>query len=280
MSNSSLVTYTKLSPNYSSGRVNVTKIAVHYVCGACSVYTVGDIFANPARKASSNYCVDLEGRVGMYVEEKNRSWCTSSSWCDNRAITIEVSNYSDSSISSKAWNKLIDLMVDICQRNGITDFRYTGTRDGNLVAHRWFADTDCPGRWLYARFPQIAEQVNARLHGGDVPDKLTVDGWWGRNTTAFLQRALGTVDDGEVWHQWPSNKQDAFTSGWQFDTTLIGSPVIKALQKKIGATPDGLIGTNTISKLQEYLGTPVDGTLSGPSTCVKELQRRLNGGNL
>ena len=208
MSNSSLVDYTRLSPNYSNGRVNISKIAVHYVAGACSVYTVGEIFAPTSRRASSNYCVDLEGRVGMYVEEKNRSWCTSSSWVDNRAITIEVSNYSDGSVSQKGWSKLIELMVDICKRNGIKDFRYTGTSDGQLVAHRWYANTDCPGNWLYARFPQIAEQVNARLHGEQpAPEKLTVDGWWGMNTSKKLQEVLGTVADGEIWHQWPSNKQ-------------------------------------------------------------------------
>lgn len=278
MSNSPLVNYTKLSPNYSGGRVDVRAIVVHYVAGPCDVYTVGEIFAPSSRQASSNYCVDLEGRVGMYVEEEDRSWCSSSSWADNRAITIEVSNYSDGSTSAAGWSKLIDLMVDICVRNGITDFRYTGGTDGQLWAHRWFGNTDCPGPWLYARFPQIAEEVNARLHGGDVPTGLVVDGWWGSNTTRKLQETLGTVADGEIWHQWPSNRQDAFTSGWQYDTTCKGSPCIAALQRKIGCTDDGIIGTETISKLQEYLGTPIDGRLDGPSTCVKELQRRLNKG--
>lgn len=281
MSNSSLVTYTKLSPNYSSGRVNITKIAVHYVAGACDVYTVGEIFAPRSRQASSNYCVDLEGRVGMYVEEKNRSWCTSSSWCDNRAITIEVSNYADGSVSSKGWNKLVELMVDICNRNGITDFRYTGNTDGQLVAHRWFANTDCPGDWLYARFPQLAEEVNKQLHGGGGGGgDLTVDGWWGRNTTRRLQEVLGTVADGEIWHQWPANKQAAFTTGWQYDTTCKGSPAIKKLQELLGCSPDGIVGRETISKLQARMGTPIDGTLDGPSPCVKELQRRLNKGTI
>lgn len=280
MSNSSLVTYTKLSPNYSSGRVDVRAIVVHYVCGACSVYTLGEIFAPKSRQASSNYGVDLDGRVGMYCEEKNRSWCSSSSWADNRAITIEVSNYGDGSVSAAGWKKLVELMVDICKRNGIQDFRYTGTIDGQLWAHRWFGNTDCPGAWLYARFPQLAEEVNSKLHGGDVPSGLTVDGWWGINTTRKLQETLGTIVDGEIWHQWPGNKQPACTSGWRYDTTCKGSPVIKALQRKIGCVDDGILGPGTIRQLQSYLGTPVDGRLDGPSTCVKELQRRLNAGTL
>ena len=278
MSNSPLVTYTKLSPNYSGGRVDIRAIVVHYVCGSCSVYTLGEIFAPRARQASSNYGVDLDGRVGIYVEEKNRSWCSSSSWADNRAITIEVSNYSDGSVSAAGWQKLVELMVDICRRNGIQDFRYTGTTEGQLWAHRWFGNTDCPGAWLYARFPQLAEEVNAKLHGGDVPSDLVVDGWWGINTTRKLQEALGTPADGEVWHQWPGNKQPACTSGWHYDTTCKGSPVIKALQRKIGCTDDGILGPGTIRQLQSYLGTPIDGRLDGPSTCVKELQRRLNTG--
>jgi hypothetical protein len=277
MSNSKLVTYTKLSPNYSSGRVDVRAIVVHYVCGACDVYTVGEIFAPRSRQASSNYCVDLNGRVGMYVEEKNRSWCSSSSWADNRAITIEVSNFADGSTSATGWRKLVELMVDICKRNGIKDFRYTGTTEGQLWAHRWFGNTDCPGAWLYARFPQLAEEVNARLHEGQ-PDLLTVDGWWGRNTTRKLQEVLGTPVDGEVWHQWPGNKQPACTSGWIFDTSCKGSSVIRALQKKLGCDEDGILGTETIRKLQAHLGTPIDGRLDGPSTCIKEMQRRLNKG--
>lgn len=279
MSNSSLVTYTKISPNYSAGRVDIRAIVVHYVAGPCSVYTLGDIFAPRSRQASSNYGVDLTGRVGMYCEEKNRSWCSSSSWADNRAITIEVSNYSDGSVSAAGWNKLVDLMVDICERNGVSDFRYTGDTTGQLWAHRWFGNTDCPGAWLYARFPQLAEQVNARLHDGK-PDTLTVDGWWGINTTSRLQKILGTSVDGEIWHQWPANKQAGCTGGWFYDMTCKGSPCIKALQERLGVEADGIMGRATISSLQAKLGTPVDGVLDGPSTCIRQLQRNLNQGKL
>lgn len=278
MSNSPLVDYVDLSPNYSTGRINISKIAVHYVAGPCSVETIGDIFKPVRRQASSNYAVDLDGRVGMYVEEKNRSWCTSSSWVDNRAITIEVSNYDDGSTSARGWSKLVDLMVDICKRNGIRDFRYTGDRDGQLVAHRWFSNTDCPGAWLYARFPELAEQVNARLKGSDVPDLLVCDGWWGRNTTVVLQSVLGTPIDGEVWHQWKSNAQPACTSGWQYDLTCKGSAVIREMQKRLGCKDDGILGVGTISALQAHEGTVVDGRLDPRSPCIQEMQRRLNLG--
>ena len=276
MSDSFLVNYTKLSPNYSTGRYDITKIAVHYVAGPCDVYTIGDIFAPSARKASSNYAVDLEGRIGMYVHERDRSWCTSSAWADNRAVTIEVANYADGSISKAAWDRLIDLMSDICMRNDIKQFRYTGTRDGELLAHRWFADTDCPGDWLYARFPELADEVNRRIGGGR-PCNLVVDGYWGTRTTARLQAVLKMpVVDGEIWHQWPENRQAAYDSGWKFDYTGKGSATIAEMQRRLGCDDDGIIGEQTIRRLQGRMGTPVDGRLDAGSPCIKEMQRRLN----
>ncbi|RFB17454.1 N-acetylmuramoyl-L-alanine amidase [Bacillus sp. HNG] len=43
---------------------------------------------------------------------------------------------------------------------------------------------------------------------------------------------------------------------------------------------DGYLNPKTISALQSYFGTPVDGIISKPSLVIKELQRRLNNGNL
>lgn len=110
--------------------------------------------------------------------------------------------------------------------------------------------------------------------------QLKVDGWWGSATSAALQRAVGTTADGEIWHQWPSTRQAACTTGWCYDKTAKGSPAIAALQRLLGVTDDGLMGEGTIRALQARMGTPVDGRLDGPSRCVIELQRRLNAGGL
>ena len=76
MSNSPLVSYTKLSPNHSGQRTHaVDRITPHCVVGQCSVETLGNIFAPTSRQASCQYGIGVDGRVGMYVEEKNRSWC-------------------------------------------------------------------------------------------------------------------------------------------------------------------------------------------------------------
>lgn len=169
MSNSSLVNYIKLSPNHSGQRKHaIDTITIHHMAGNLSVETCGNIFQDPNRQASSNYGIDSTGRVGMYVEEHNRSWCSSSASNDNRAITIEVANdeYGGNwHVSDLALNKTIELCVDICRRNGIKRLNYTGDTTGNLTKHEWFAPTNCPGPYLGSKFPYIADEVNKRLNG-------------------------------------------------------------------------------------------------------------------
>lgn len=182
MSNSKLVNYTKISPNSTNPRNQpITKITIHHVAGNASVESIGNTFAKESRQASSNYGIGSDGRVGMYVEECNRSWCSSSRTNDHMAVTIEVANDGgapDWHISDTALAKLIDLCVDICQRNGIEKLNYTGDVNGNLTMHKWFAATSCPGPYLASKFPYIAEEVNKRL--APVSDngiyRVTVDG--------------------------------------------------------------------------------------------------------
>ena len=113
MSNSALVNYTCISPNSNNPRnASIKKITIHHMAGNLSVETCGKIFSSSARQASSNYGIGSDGRVGMYVEEKNRSWCSSSPSNDHQAVTIEVANDEtggDWHVSDKALAKLIDL---------------------------------------------------------------------------------------------------------------------------------------------------------------------------
>ena len=146
MSNSSLVNYVKLSPNYSSRNgIKITKITIHHMAGDLSVEVCGNVFQN--REASANYAIGSDGRVGLYVDECNRAWTSSSYDNDRQAITIEVANDSGAPnwhVGNKAMAKLIDLCVDICQRNGIKKLNYTGDKTGNLTMHKMFAATVCP----------------------------------------------------------------------------------------------------------------------------------------
>lgn len=179
-SNSPLVNYTKISPNKNKTRKHEThnpngvidRITIHHVAGNASVESIGAGFAPVERQASSNYGIGTDGRVGLYVDEKHRPWTSGSAANDYRAVTIEVSNDSGAPnwhVSDKALDKLIELCVDICKRNGIKKLNYTGDTTGNLTMHKWFQATGCPGPYLESKFPYIAEMVNIKL--GVIPPK-------------------------------------------------------------------------------------------------------------
>lgn len=175
--NSPLVSYTKLSPNHSGKRTHsIDRISPHCVVGQCSAERIGEIFAPTSRQASSNYGIGYDGRVGLYVEEKNRSWCTSSNANDQRAITIEVASDTTHPYAMRdaAYNKLVDLCVDICQRNGKKKLLWFADKNKTLAyepaademiitVHRWFANKACPGDWLYSRLGDLATTVTKRL---------------------------------------------------------------------------------------------------------------------
>lgn len=179
MSNSTLVSYTKLSPNHSGQRTHaIDRITPHCVVGQCSVETLGNIFAPTSRQASCNYGIGADGRVGMYCEEKNRSWCTSSNANDQRAVTIECASDTTEPYAFKdvVYQKLIALCVDICKRNGKKKLLWLGDKDKTLnyspksdemvlTVHRWFANKSCPGNWMYARMGDLASKVTAQLGG-------------------------------------------------------------------------------------------------------------------
>lgn len=174
MSNSSLVAFTKISPNKTSPRNHeIDTVTIHCVVGQVTAESLGDWFAKSSTQASSNYGVDKNGRIGMYVEEKDRSWCTSSSSNDHRAITIEVASDTKHpyAVTDAAYSGLIKLLVDICKRNpGIKNLRWEGDKSligqikkQNMTVHCWFANKACPGDYLYSRHDDIVAKVNALL---------------------------------------------------------------------------------------------------------------------
>ena len=173
MSNSPLVNYTKISPNKTSPRNHkIDTITIHCVVGQVTVERLGEIFAPVTRKASCNYGIGLDGKIGMYVEEKDRSWCSSSASNDHRAITIEVASDTKHpyAVTDKAYNALIELIADICKRNGIKELKWKGDKSlvgqiekQNMTVHRWFANKSCPGDYLYDRHADIMDKVNAKL---------------------------------------------------------------------------------------------------------------------
>ena len=177
MGNSPLSVVTMLSPNHSGNRTHIVdRITPHCVVGQCSAEALGQWFSKSSTQASSNYGIDKDGRIGLYVEEKNRSWCSSSASNDNRAITIECASDSQSpyAMNNSVYSSLIKLCIDICSRYGKTKLIWFNNKQESLAyqpkddemvltVHRWFASKECPGDWLYNRLGDLAEKVTAAL---------------------------------------------------------------------------------------------------------------------
>lgn len=174
MSNSSLVSYTRISPHKYSPRDHaIDTITIHCMAGNLSLQTCGHIFQT--RQASSNYGIDSAGQIALYVDESDGSWCSSSRSNDMRAVTIEVANDGGAEtgwhVSDAALQSLIRLCADICRRNGIDRLRWEGnpaligqTNRQNMTVHRWFSNKACPGDYLFQRHPYIADSVNRLLN--------------------------------------------------------------------------------------------------------------------
>lgn len=173
MSNSSLVNYTKISPNKNSPRNHkIDTITIHCYVGQASVESMGNWFAEKGANCSCNYGIGSDGRIALIVDEGDRSWCSSSSSNDNRAVTIEcASDRTDPyAINDKVYASLIKLCADICKRNGIKELKWKADKSligqpdkQNLTVHRWFANKACPGDYIYNRLGQIAKEVNELL---------------------------------------------------------------------------------------------------------------------
>lgn len=171
--NSPLVTYKRITNNKTSPRNHaIDTITIHCIVGQWTAKQGCDYFATTDRECSANYVVGKDGSIGLSVEEKDRSWCSSSGSNDHRAITIEVA--SDTAhpyaVTDEAYNALIKLVADICKRNGIKKLLWKADKSligqvdkQNMTVHRWFANKSCPGEYLYSRHGDIAAKVNALL---------------------------------------------------------------------------------------------------------------------
>lgn len=210
MSNSPLATYKKISPNCTSPRTHkIDTITIH--CTAGGKKTAKEIlnlshFVKISRTngASCNYAIGYDGSIGLGVSERDRSWCSSDYANDHRAITIEVASdvTAPNAITTKAYNALIELCVDICQRNGIKELKWKGDKSligkvdqQNMTVHRWFSNKACPGDYIYSRLGKIADAVNKKLGVTEKePAKTTTKKPTATKTKKIT--ATGTADKG------------------------------------------------------------------------------------
>lgn len=185
--NSSMVSYTRLSPNHSGQRTHsIDRITPHCVVGQLSAESICGCFTSPSRQASCNYGIGTDGKVSLCVEEKNRSWCSSSNANDQRAVTIECASDKTEpyAMNARVYDSLVKLCTDICRRNGKKKLLWLGDRNKTLnytpkpdemvlTVHRWFANKSCPGSWLYARLGDLAGRVTAALGGSSASTPIT-----------------------------------------------------------------------------------------------------------
>lgn len=300
--NSTLISYTRISPNRNIGRyydyyadkpsqpINaITKITIHHMAGVMSVEQFGNLVANPGRQMSANYCIGSDGRIGLFCEEKDRSWCSSSPWNDNRAITIEVSNCAvggDWPISETVYNSLIKLCVDICKRNNIKKLEFTGTKEGSLTYHYMFNNTACPGPWIKNHTGDICAKVNAQLITTEtvkpsVPTP-TKEIYRIRKTWSNVASQIGAYSNLE-------NAKSACKEGYSvFDgkgNVVFSKPIhapsrpkadITGLQKILnvggaGLVVDGILGPKTLAAAKKYTVRQGD-----TGNLIKWVQSRLN----
>lgn len=253
MSNSPLATYTKISPNSTNPRNHIIDtITIHHIAGVLTAKQIANLanFTDPKYESSCNYAVGNDGDIALIVEEKNRSWCTSSRENDHRAITIEVSNSAKGDpwpVSDKALEATINLCVDICKRNNIKKINYTGDKTGNLTMHKWFAATGCPGPYLSEKYPYIADEINKRL---GVKEEASTP-------APIEKRELHLGDKGEDVKQLQKDLielgYDLGTWGADGDFGNATDKAVRAFQKKNGLDVDGWVGKNTYTAIEKAL---------------------------
>lgn len=234
LSNSPLVTYTRLSPNCTKPRNHkIDTITIHCTAGQGTAKQILDMAHfntyNPTKGSSCNYAVGKDGSIGLGVEEKNRSWCSSNGSNDHRAITIEVSSDSKApyAVTDAAYKALINLLVDICQRNGILKLLWKGDKSligqvdkQNMTVHRWFSAKSCPGDYLYNLHGQIAAEVNKRLEDDEDMDisKLT------DAQVLELANRIDAIRGKEAVSDWAASAWSSATSKGVFDGTAPKNP--------------------------------------------------------
>ena len=272
--NSSMVVYTKLSPNHSGQRtMAIDRITPHCVVGQCTAEGLGDWFMNTGIQASSNYGIDKDGRVALYVEEKNRSWCSSSGANDQRAITIECASDTMEPFAFRdvVYQTLIKLCVDICKRNGKNKLIWFGDKDKTLnytpkagemilTVHRWFANKSCPGNWMYARMGDLASKVTAALGGEDIDITVNLQKGDSGDAVKTMQKMLIACG---------YSCGSAGADGQFGDNTLAA---VKAFQKVAGVTVDGIYGPITKAALEKAYKEKSSGGGAGSGTQASVLK--------
>ncbi len=287
MSNSPLITYTKISPNKTSPRNHVIDtITIHCYVGQVTAKSGCNssrfVNYNPIKGASCQYVVGFDGSIGLCVDEKDRSWCTSNKKNDNRAVTIEVACNPTHpyTVTDAAYKSLIKLVADICKRNNIKELKWKGDKSligqvdkQNMTVHRWFANKACPGDYLYNRHGQIAAEVN-KLLGVNTSHK-TNDSYTLKEFIKDIQSAFGASVDGIAGSETLSKTItiSAIKNRNHSAVKLIQKRLLELGYSEVG-TIDGVAGakfTSAVKRFQKNNGCISDGELTAKGNTWRKI---------
>lgn len=294
-SNSKLVDYIKISPNKTSPRNHkIDTITIHCMAGNLSIETCANVFAPKSAQVSSNYGVGSDGRIGMYVEEKDRSWCSSNRDNDNRAITIEVANDGGAPewhVTDKAMNTLIKLIADICKRNDIKELKWKADKSligqvdkQNMTVHCWFQNKSCPGEYLYNNHFYIAEKVNALLGKKNNNNTSNISNHelfrirksWNDSSSQIgayssLDNAISACKIG--YSVFDNTGKKVYTNEKNNSTIskYTHKNFVKDIQKALGITVDGIAENRTLVKT-----VTISKSKNNKHPVVKPIQKYLN----
>lgn len=168
----------------------IDRITLHGVWGHLSLQSLAAEFQTSTQH-SSNYGIDDDGKIGMFVPEDDRSWCSDSRMNDVRAVTVEMNNdkTSPNRMLDATVNAAIKLCVDVCIRNGIrkmywipnlVPYPYPSndeqkkaneeainrkndslrSDEGLFTVHCWFFNKTCPGNYLLDNMTYVCNMVN------------------------------------------------------------------------------------------------------------------------
>ena len=259
------------SPNFTPGREgkNIQGITIHHWGADGQNHdTVAAYLSRPGGNTSAHY-VASAGKVTRIVHPTNTAWHAGTWDANLTQIGIECRP----ECTDEDFKTVAELVRNLRNLYGPLP----------LYPHSHWIATACPGRWA-KRINELSNAANTLGTGKTTTPAagLSVDGYWGTDTTRALQRALNTPQDGVISSQstaWKA-QNPGLTTGWEWTGNPEGSQTIQALQRALNITPDGLLGPNTIKAIQQIMHTPQDGCFSSPSTAIKALQTNLNNGKV
>ena len=264
---------TNLSFGSMSNRSKTTRIILHHAAAkTCDAKTIHQWHLNNGWSGIGyHFVVRKNGTIERGRPENKVGAHASGSNSDSIGICFE-GDFMSETMSATQKNAGKELVAYLKNKYGIS----------KVQKHSDVCSTDCPG--THFPFSEIAGasgsiSTSKPSTSSGSSNKITVDGWWGPKTTRRLQQIFGTLVDGVVSNQFACYKAQnpGLDSGWEWQSNPSGySPLIKAIQKKVGASQDGHIGPNTIRAIQRWMGCAQDGCFSGPSPCIKKLQQWIN----